>query len=326
MFSFDFGKACPECSGSLIDAGNELVCPGCGIVSEKEVIEVYRSKGPALVELTTHALGSYLGSAGLTMGERNSRGFSKSHSTYGYLKTLSDFAGREDGSTYECAKIVERVCEKLSLPKMVAAEATVLAKRLVGCTKGTDRRITLAAVSACAILASCKAAGVASVSTPQVLEAHRSMGRRVKVSSVIQVALRSDLKARPTRPEECLSRLLVNLSKNTRLGGLLEAENVGMTLYLRELRSLAEEVLGLVDDSEKAGHRPSALAATAIYAAEVILAGREHRERRIAQKDVAECGEIAEYTVREQYRQIFTPSLTNSKFVPALNTLVRPAR
>jgi transcription initiation factor TFIIIB Brf1 subunit/transcription initiation factor TFIIB len=312
MQTFDLGLACPECSKDLVDAFDELVCPDCGIVQDKEVVELPRSKGFAANDFTKLALGSFLGSPVTTGKERSPRRFAESHSEYRYLKKISDFVGREDTSTYECLKLIERVSDCLMLPREVMADAIVTAKKILNSRNGRPR-VTTASVSTFALILSCKARGGLSIGTREILEAHRSLGRRVKVSSIIRLTLDTQIKAPASRPEDYLPRILARLSQNRALIETLAAQKVAASPYFRELRGTALEILSSVGEDLKAGRRPSALAATSVYASETVLAGRDLRPRRISQREVAESGDTAEYTVREQFRQIFNPSLLHSR-------------
>ncbi len=315
MASPSLKMECPDCQGSLVDAGDEFVCPRCGVVAEKEILETSKAPAAPVPILGSQPLGSYLGSISPTARERNSKGFSRSNSTYAYLKMISDSAGREDSSLSECARMIERVGEKLSLPGFVLTQAASLARRVLP-LKEANRRVTIASVSAFALDSACKVAGIRSVSTREILEAHRAMGRRVKMSSLIQLSLDSGVRTRPRTPEDCLSRIFVGLARSQAVTSLV-SERAGCTAeYFVVLRRLAERILSELDEGTKAGHRPSALAATSVYAADQALAKRDHRERWITQRDVAECGETAEYTVREQYREIFAPAL--AKFGPSM--------
>lgn len=282
--------------------GEELVCPVCGIVGEKEVVEFRPGRNPVATDFTPQALGSYLGSVEATGRERSSRGFSTSHSNYGYLKTLSDFVGRDDGTLFECVRMVERVCENLSLPNVVMARAVIIARKMLG-PRNERHRTTIAAVSAVAIVVSCRVGRVASVSTKEVIEAHRALGRTLKVSSMIRLFLESGIRLEPREAEDYVPRVVARLSVSRLAGQPMSPA------YVREIRILATEILGKVPEEMKAGHRPGALAATAVYAADLVLAAREGRSRRITQRDVALSGDAAEYTVREQYREIFAPTL-----------------
>ena len=291
----------------MVDAGDEFVCPRCGIVKEKEVLE-FDGRALPRFEFGNHALGSYMGSKLTTNEERRSRGFSKANSTYGYLKIVSDFAGREDGADYACFRMTRRVCEKLHLPDFVVQQASSVARKVLA-TKHDDRRFTIAAVSAYSLIVACKVESVTSVSVREIVDAHSALGRRVKASSIIQLSLESSIKTAPRRPEEYVSKILAKLSLNERMSQTLIREGVPKTIFLNSLRSIALEVLARLDRSITAGRRPCALAASAVYAAEVLLSRRESRKRWITQRDLAECGDSAEYTIRGQVSEIFMPAM-----------------
>src|SRR5207249_10625485 len=54
-------EKCSECSGQIIDAGDEFVCQSCGMVTAKEVLEGRERKMPQALDYTPHALGGFLG-------------------------------------------------------------------------------------------------------------------------------------------------------------------------------------------------------------------------------------------------------------------------
>jgi transcription initiation factor TFIIIB Brf1 subunit/transcription initiation factor TFIIB len=306
MDKLDRDGTCPQCSTLFVDAGDEFVCPSCGVVGDKEVEETRNGRTLVAADFTPQALGSYMGPMEASGRERFSVGFSRTNSTFTYLKTVSDFIGRNDGTLFECTRMVERVCERLALPNIVMAQAVSIARRMLGPRNGR-RRTTIAAISAFAIIASCRKAKVGSVSTNEVIEAHRALGRSLRVSSIIQLSLDSEIRMEPRRPEECVARVLARLS--VRMQKEPEDPSRPVVPHLRALQGLAVEILGLAPEDSKAGHRPCALAATAVYAAEVVLARAESRTRTVTQRDVAECGDTAEYTVREQYREIIAPAI-----------------
>jgi transcription initiation factor TFIIIB Brf1 subunit/transcription initiation factor TFIIB len=324
MQSLDYGSRCPDCLAEMVDVGDEFVCPVCGVVGEKEVLEFRGLGNPVTSDFTGQSLGSYLGSAEVTLRERRSKGFSKANSSYRYLKALSDFGGREDGPLYSCAKMIERTSERLSLPKIVGRQAITIAKKVLRSAK-RDRRVTLAAVSAYSIIASCKIEGVTSVSVREIVQAHAELGRRVKASSIIQLSLDSPIKTSARRPEEYLTRTLAKLSSSEKLVRELQAEGVSRTVYFNSLRETAGEILALVGRDSMDGHRPCALAATAIYSAERVLANREFRSGRMTQRDLATCGDTAEYTIREQYREMFMGAVEKMRS-PSLQNQPLPVR
>ena len=305
MQSLDCETSCPDCLVPFLDEGDEMVCPKCGQVREKQFAESPPPAGTGRPATARQQLGSYMGSRRTTSRERAYKGIAGSNSKYEYLKVLSDFTGREEGPAEVCERIVGRVGEKLFLPKVVLEEACAVARRVLA-TQRSGRRITLAAVSAFSIVAACRVEGVTSVSVREIIAAHAALGRRVNSSSFIQIALDSPIKVLPRRPEDYLSRVLARLSSDRGLSERLGSDEVPQTAYFNELRETAKSILSGVAPDELRGRRPCSLAASAIYSAEVAMAARDSRRRRLTQRLLAECGDAAEYTIREQCASIFT--------------------
>ncbi len=325
MQSCDISAACSDCSGRLVDAGDELVCQECGVVREKQVIEVRQGpvRAPVAIDFTGQALGGYMGAVDVTNRDRFSKGFSHTRSKYEYLKMVSDYADREDGAVYTCARMIERVCEKLGLPTVVMSEAIHLAKKILS-SEARKRSVTLATVSAYALIASCKIEGITSANVKDIVRAHQALGRRVKSSSLIQLSLDSPVRVPARGPEEYLGRVTARLASNPRLVKRISDEGDSPTSYFNSLRVVAKEILGSASWSSKVGRSPCSLAATAVYGAELLLATRARRGKRITQREVAACGDTAEYTVREQYREVFMKIRSASQ--PETGLLLPPPR
>ena len=289
---------CVQCSGRIVDAGEEYVCSSCGIVMAKVVTDSGEDRAPQAIDYTTHSLGSYLGPMDYGFEERFSPGFSKSSSTFKYLKTMSDFAYKDGASLYTCAKLIERVCEKLALPKSVMGESVRISREVMEMRKSRGE-VTIPSVSAFAIINACKRLGVTSAGVREVMDAHRNMGYRVKTSVIIQISIDSPVRTRPRRAEEYLGRVLIHLPRVLIKSGGMPAG------YSNRLHEAARAALQQVDGPSRGGHNPRALAATAVYAAEVALSESEGRKKVFSQREVAECSEVAEYTVREQYVEMF---------------------
>lgn len=306
MQTIDCETTCPECQVPYVDGGDEMVCPKCGLVGAKEVIDQPFDISGKAHSLSRSFLGSYMGTMRITPQERASQGIAGSNSRYEYLKVLSDYAGRVEGPEDACRKIISRVGEKLFLPQVVHDEAAKLARTVIA-SNNNHRRMPLAAVSAFCLATACKIEGVSSVSVREIIAAHAALGRRVDSSSYIQIALESPIRATPRRPDDYFSKVIARLSSDRALSERLKLEGVAQTRYLNSLRDAAKELLELVSPGELSGRRPCSLAAAAIYSAELFLSSREHRRRRLTQRLVAECGDAAEYTIREQCATIFTP-------------------
>ncbi|MDG6920509.1 MAG: hypothetical protein JRN59_03175 [Nitrososphaerota archaeon] len=300
-------ESCPDCSVPLLDAGDELACPSCGMVREKAVMND-GSGSQQGQRLGYQPLGSFMGTRWGTRTERATMGITGSKRNYGYLKTVSDFMGRENGSETECAKLIERVSEKLALPSHVGIQAATIARRVLGSVR-TKRRMTVAEVSAYSLVAACRMEGVTSSNAREILSAYAALGRRVTTSSIIQLSLDSPVRTFAKRPEDCVTRVLARLSSNPGLDAKLAKASVSKTAYFSAVRSLALELLSRCDRIAIAGRRPCALAASAVYSAEAALSMAESRGRRVTQREMADCGGTSEYTIREQCAMFFTPSL-----------------
>lgn len=298
---------CPECSVRVVDAGDELVCPKCGIAREKEVIDQPPGPRPRPRDALKASLGGFMGSRDPAGWERSSRGISGNDSKYRYLKTISDFAGREEGQDVACAKLIERVGERLCIPAGALLEAASISARVLAAVP-SRRRYPLAAVSAHSLIAACRLTGVTGVSSREIMDAHLALGRRLSTSAVFQVAIESPVRSYAHGPSRFLSRVLGRLSASPRLADRLAREGANPGAYFQGLRETAAELLRLTG-SEVEGKRPCAVAASALYSAEAVLARCESRGRRMTQRDAAEFGATSEYTVRDQCAAIFSPAV-----------------
>jgi hypothetical protein len=77
--------------------------------------------------------------------------------------------------------------------------------------------------------------------------------------------------------------------------------------YQYKLLHLARRALAMLDSSVRGGHNPCGLAATSFYAAELAVSESESRKKLFTQRDMATCVGVAEYTVREQFCELFRP-------------------
>jgi transcription initiation factor TFIIIB Brf1 subunit/transcription initiation factor TFIIB len=300
-------ESCPDCSVPLLDAWDELACPNCGMVKEKAGTSAIPGSQPRQ-RYGPHPLGSFMGTMWGTRSERATKGITGSSRNYGYLKTVSDFTGREDGQETECAKMIERVAEKLALPRFVGLQAAAIARK-VSRSARTKRRMTVAEISAYSLMAACRIEGVTSSNAGEILAAHAVLGRRVTTSSIIQLSLDSPVRTFAKGPEDYVTRVLAKLSMNPNLDSKLARAGVAKAAYFNAVRSLALDLLSRCDRVSIAGRRPCALAASAVYSAEAALAMAEGRGRRVTQREVADCGGTSEYTIREQCAMFFTSEL-----------------
>jgi transcription initiation factor TFIIIB Brf1 subunit/transcription initiation factor TFIIB len=282
-------EGCALCLGRIVDAGDELVCSSCGLVSSKEVVEGVEDRTPQAMDYTSHSQGSYMGPLEYGCEEIFSKGLSGSPSTYKYMKTISDFSCRDGSGVYSCAKLMERVCEKLVLPKSVVGESVAIAKCVIEMRK-EHGEITIAAISAFSIINACKRLRVTRVGVREIMEAHTNLGYRVKASVIIRISIDSSVKTGPRMAEEYLGNVLVHLQQS------LAGEDGVTAGYFNKLYEAARIALENTDGPSRGGHK-------------MALSSSEERKKIISQREIAACVGVAEYTVREQFVEIFRPRM-----------------
>jgi transcription initiation factor TFIIIB Brf1 subunit/transcription initiation factor TFIIB len=126
----------------------------------------------------------------------------------------------------------------------------------------------------------------------------------VKASTIIQISIDSPVRIAPTRPEDYVGTIVARLSESTFGSGTVLPAG-----YSNRIHRTAVTALAVIDGPSRGGHNPRAMAATAAYAAEVALASIEGRKRLLSQREAASCADAAEYTVREQFVEIFKPRM-----------------
>ena len=300
-----FRDVCRECGGELLDVGDELVCRLCGVVRAKEIVDSSVDVPTKAVDYSGQSLGGYLGPIEYGQKERFSKGLASSSTSFGYLKLVSDFAGREASAAYSSLKFIERVSEKLGLPRAVRSQAMFIAKKLYSSPERV--RANAAAVSAFSIITACKVEGVTSVGVREIVETHRLMGRKVRFAALVKLTMDSPFRSEPRRAEEYVPRMISRLSSNDAFADALRGEGTSPGQYFARLREAAMISLSVVEEHNRGGHSPVGIAAASVYAGEALLASLESRELRLTQRRLAEYAGVAEYTVREQYGELFRP-------------------
>ena len=294
-------EKCPHCAGRMVDVEEELVCSSCGSVKAKEVAAEpggTTDRRVHAVDYTSHSLGSFLGPMDYDRDEPQ-RGLAGSPSTFKYLKTISDYSQVDEARVYPCAKLIERICEKLSLPPGVMGQAIAVAKGLLAIRKQRSG-YTIAAISAFSIISACRICGVSTVGVRDVVGTHRALGHNVRPATLIRMGFDSPVRASPMRAEEHLGRVTARLSEVLPRSGAPPG-------YQYKLLHLARRALGMLDSSVRGGHSPAALAATSFYAAEMVVSESESRKKLFTQREAANCVNVAEYTIREQFCELFRP-------------------
>jgi transcription initiation factor TFIIIB Brf1 subunit/transcription initiation factor TFIIB len=198
--------------------------------------------------------------------------------------------------------LIERVCEKLYLPNAVMGQAIVISMKILS---NQETGINTAAISAYSVMAACKIEGISKVGLKEIVDAHKSLGRRVKVSSLVRLYLESPVKQRPRNASEYIKPIIARVLQIEKVEKGILTYFSSKVDYMRNLYSEATELIEKAKMIGTGGHNPRALAAASVYGAEYLLSRREKRKKVITQKDIALSSGMTEYTIREQFGEIF---------------------
>jgi len=292
-------RVCPLCKGRLISVEEELVCQSCGYVAEDVNVVPSSSGNGAFYEL-----GSRMGARGLS-GNGKFSGIGES-SSIKYYSMLSEYwlkSSRECEEHY-CMKIISRVCEKLAIPENVALYAFQLSREMLP-KRENFKDLSVPTICLYSLIVSCKKSGMDRVNVRKIFRTFRVMGYRVSLAALAKVSCLANTAMKPKPAEEYLTTIIPAIASHPIILERVGKHYLSQVEYERRLYRTTLAVLAYVDRLKRGGHNPYALAATAAYAGEVALSKIEKRRPLFSQRIVSECVDVAEYTVREQYSELF---------------------
>jgi transcription initiation factor TFIIIB Brf1 subunit/transcription initiation factor TFIIB len=193
-------------------------------------------------------------------------------------------------SEQKCTALIQRISERLLLPKSVARNAVLLAGRLLFVRESCHA--TLPAVVAYSLLYACRSAGVGRVGYKEILVACFDLGYRVKRSQLLRIGIESSLPMPATNIEDLLGSGARNLQRNNEVAARIRKRRLDQRTFFTRLFEVSKEVAA--KHRETGGSSPRTIAASALY-----LAGLKIAPRTLTQRETANALTIAEYTVRE---------------------------
>ena len=271
---------CPECRTKLVDAGGELACPSCGLVTEAlPASEIQRPSGTTL-----EVLGSCVGRVA-SKGEHGPQaGY-----VFGVTGLRANTIGR-DLSSIRCSRLIERVSCRFLLPRGIVQNAIQTAGRLL--PNRRMYRVSMPGVSAYSLLYACRSAGVSHVGFSDLQKAYYETGHMVSRSQLLRIGRESSLPLPAIRTEGLVQRAVAKLQSDVPVLDRIKRANIDEGRYFANLldaaRRTAEETGGL------GGFNPKTVAAGSVWLAALSLG-----PKAIRQREAAEALGIAEYTVRE---------------------------
>jgi transcription initiation factor TFIIIB Brf1 subunit/transcription initiation factor TFIIB len=286
-------EKCRECRGHVTQAGEEFVCTSCGVVARK-VEEEKPQLGIQIRAPSQHAnrLGSYVGD----WADRNSTADFNGCSTVGFAKRISDNLG-VDQTAWNCAAMIRRVADKLSIPPFVRDNAIALSEKMLADSRANGEpkrhRTSVPTISAYALLSACRGAGMDHVSASAILQTYADMGRRVTKSALLRLGTESPTPPRPADPAALLRTVVAALQAGDSVARRLAKNNIEPGPYFRRVLETSRAIVNAVRSIEE-GRNPRTIAAGCVY-----IASRGAGSRAVTQNDVAKASGMAEYTIRE---------------------------
>ncbi|MCX8188527.1 MAG: hypothetical protein N3F64_02350 [Nitrososphaeria archaeon] len=292
-------SVCPLCNSKLILVDNELVCETCGYVSQD--IQIASSE---FEQKIFYELGSHIGFKNLYSQENISRIGESSSPKYYRMLSERWLKTSKENEEYYCMKVISRVCEKLTIPENVAAYAFEFSKRILS-KKLEHEGITIPIICLYSLMISCKKSKIDRITMRKLFKTFRTLGYRVSLAALAKVSCLANMALEPKPVEEYLTTIIPSITAHPVVLEKVKKYYLSPVEYERKLYRTTIAILSYVDKYRRGGHNPYALASTATYAGEIALSKIEHRQPLFSQRIISESVDIAEYTVREQYSELF---------------------
>jgi transcription initiation factor TFIIIB Brf1 subunit/transcription initiation factor TFIIB len=269
---------CPECNGQLVDAGGdeEKVCSSCGIVFGRADGVQYSSAPPAN---GNESLGSFI-----MRGDSALRG-----SAFCQARLRPNVIGR-DGVVLSCSKLLERISDRMMLPKGVIENAVITARRLLPGRKAYGA--TVPAISAYALLYACRSAGITHIGYREIVSAYSDAGHRVSNADLLRIGIGSSLSLPHSNLEDLVRAAVRKLQANVEVIERLKEAKLNAHAYFARLFELAKEIAAR--SSTIGGLNPRTVATGSVYLANLSIG-----PKMVRQREAAETLGMAEYTIRE---------------------------
>lgn len=312
------GRLCPLCDSRLLLVEDELVCQSCGYVLQDDMQAPISSREAAYLggrPISSYELGSYVGPPKIDSMDNTFQGMGGGQLNIRYLKMVSDygFKSSKGYEEYSCMRIISRICDKLGLPEAVSLYALDLSKNFLD-ARSKAKGISIPAVCLYSLMVSCKKFYVNRVNTKKLVQIFKELGYRVNLSSIIRMSIAVDVPLTPKLSEDYLLTMIPAVTSNPIVNERVKRYYSSSVEYERKLYRTIMSVLAYVEKHRKGGHNPYALAATSVYAGEIALSKIERRQPIFSQHIVSQSIDVAEYTIREQYGELFRDAVSSFLF------------
>lgn len=229
---------------------------------------------------------------------------------------VSDYGlkSSRDYKEHSCIRIISRISDRLELPETVSIYAFDLSRSFLD-VRSKVRSISIPAICLYSLIVSCKKFCINKVNTKRLIQAFRELGYRISLSSIVRVSTVVDVPLVPKLSEDCLLTIIPAVVSNPIVKERIKKYYLSSVEYERKLYRTIISIPAYIDKYRKGGHNPYTLAATSVYAGEIVLSTIEKRLPIFSQHIVSRSVDVAEYTIREQYGKIFRESIRKFLYI-----------
>ncbi|MFW9983158.1 MAG: hypothetical protein ACFFCB_00290 [Candidatus Odinarchaeota archaeon] len=318
---------CSECTGQPILTNGEYVCPHCGLVLARQVVnspyQIYKEEGRSSSQGKSYvALGQrsvMVGGMGSFIDYQSSRFFydktgrpltPRSQRLFRRLKFDYNLrlriAKRE--TTYRALRSLGRVAELLSLPDSIKDKAAYYYQKIDRKLESEDITSHLTLMAYGLMLAVRESKENAPITLQEIADAFQKLGHRVTSRSIIRQALsvKNKLPLAPAKrmSEDYLQRIVSQTIHHPTIQLRLRRAGLSVQDYQAKLIKHSNQLFGRIDVSERGGRNPFIFAVAVVYSADFLIAKLAKRRPILTQRLISKATNAAEYSVRDHYAKL----------------------
>jgi len=287
-------RICSECSGLLVKSDYQLVCRKCGLVEESDARFVDSFMQDSVLRKRHQA--PQFGKVGGRMymgGEyKNRLPFLHSNKVrlYAHINAIGSIKLRITSTIHNIGKI-------LQLKNQIINTAEYLYFKISSNYKIKNHIVLSASCIYCAIKMY-----KFPLSLQAVITEYNKNGHRTSCNSInrCMFTYRKFLKIPPLKPEDYLEKITSVVFNNTQCS-------------LNQKNQIKNIALQLINKKNMHQHRPQSTAASALIAADRIVAIKYNTKKILRFKSFDAISTLADYTIRDVYHEIFADAVNNFK-------------
>lgn len=323
---------CKECNETLTQNSFERVCPNCGLVDSSILHDSLAVIGKPTSEINHSLNRSYqyvsisntlINSSNLgSIINLNYRGFrdmkgnkiplhnSRYFSRINRCKNI--FMGGDNSNEKRLRTILERVCRYLSISQSIRNDIAYMFKKI---TKNEVVINKVICLSFCVYYIIREKHTLLGIDIHDIANAFKEFGYRTTPKLIVRrwFEFKKYIKQnKPTNLKQYIERYTTLICKNSSLEERLENKGFGNSIgeYKKMLLETSNKIMDIVMKSGS-GRRPSRIASSIIYTADVVIAMKNKHRKILTQKTLGKYLNISDFTIRDCYNNFLKPLIVD---------------